>query len=559
MQTRNVFGHGAVCLLAAGLCFSLGACDQTEKVRQTIDKEADTAKEALSSAQNPPNPVAFDPLTITNKLWHGNTALRMHRGIPFPSRYEEPRGVTLVSSEPMSLSDIANAINQQTGIPVRITALTPPGRSGGAGSSSSSSGGASSGGSSALEMPVTYEGPLSGLLDSMSAFFGISWRYDGTSIGISRYETRIFSVEAMPGTHEINEGMQDDQSSSSGSSSSGSGGSSSSSSTSTNTLTQNSKTTINLKYWEELSGVLNTIVGGNGSAIISPTMGTVTITTTPDIMATVADYIAKENRRLGRQIAINVSIYTVNLGKNEDFGVAFSGFLKHLSGQIHNIQYQSATAPTNSSLTGSVGTLSLAILNGANSRSTTNEVFKALSAVGDTTTVAQFPMTTLNNRPVSRRIGTDTTYIASVNAVTATGTTTATTFTPVVSTIHDGFSLQLTPRLLDDGRILLQYSLGLIGIQSMGATTFDEGGGVQVPLSLPITDNRIFVQQSMLRSGQTLVIGGVDQTKMQQSKQGVGTPENFVLGGGTSSQEDHLMMFISVTPQVMDVAVEEQS
>ena len=45
-------------------------------------------------------------------------------------------------------------------------------------------------------------------------------------------------------------------------------------------------------------------------------------------------------------------------------------------------------------------------------------------------------------------------------------------FTPVVSTVHDGFSLQLTPRLLDDGRILLQYSLSLIGLDTIGATSF---------------------------------------------------------------------------------------
>jgi Flp pilus assembly secretin CpaC len=124
----------------------------------------------------------------------------------------------------------------------------------------------------------------------------------------------------------------------------------------------------------------------------------------------------------------------------------------------------------------------------------------------------------------------------------------------VIASIHDGFSLQLTPRLLDDGRILLQYSLSLIGLDTLGSTSF-----AGMPLDLPVTDNRLFVQQSMLRSGQTLMIGGVDQEKMSQNKQGVGSPDNFLLGGGTSSDTTHLMLFMSITPQVMDIADEEHS
>ena len=54
--------------------------------------------------------------------------------------------------------------------------------------------------------------------------------------------------------------------------------------------------------------------------------------------------------------------------------------------------------------------------------------------------------------------------------------------------------------MLDDGRILLQYSLSLIGLDTIGATTFNTGQG-SIPLDLPVTDNRLFVQQSMLRSG----------------------------------------------------------
>lgn len=572
----GVAGRLAACALIVGACVSLGGCDQTKKTTQMIDQRANEAQQSLDTTQKtPPHVVAYDPLTISNKIWSGNAALRMQRGMPLPARFEVSRGVTLVSADPMSLNDIANAISTQTGIPVRLSSMTIPTK-GGAPSPSVPSGGFAPVGSvssanSAIspnspDQPISYEGPLSGLLDRLSANFNVNWHYDGSSISISRYETRIFAVEALPGTQQVNEGMQDDVTSGSGSGSTGgsSGGGSSSSSTSTtaqNTLTQNSKFTMDFKYWDELSQVLNSIVGGQGAVVISPSMGTVTVTTTADVMETVSDYLAKENRRLSRQIAINVQIYSVNLGQSEDFSLAFSSFLNNLT-KITRMSYRSAAAPgiTNATLSASnLGSLSVAILdNPTGTTGPASDVFNALSTIGDTTNVAQFPMTTLNNRPVSRRVGTDTTYISTVNQSTTSSTSTTISYTPVVSTIHDGFSLQLTPRLLDDGRILLQYSLSLIGLDNLNPTVFNTGSG-NIPLDLPTTDNRIFVQQSMLRSGQTLIIGGVDQEKMAQSRQGVGSPDNFLLGGGTSSNNTHFMMFMAITPQVMDVAREESN
>ncbi len=568
-RAKSLLKKLCAAVVIVGVCLSAGACVQTKVMREAIDKRAEEAKTALDSTQKKsPNAANFDPLTVTNKLWSGNAARRMHRGIPLPARYEEERGVTLVSSEPMSLADIASSVGVQTGVPVRLLFLSLPGKTSAAAPQAAAtaqpaaftsapaptSASTANDTSADNDMLISYEGPLSGLLDRVSAHFGVTWRFDGAAIYISRYETRIFVVEALPGTFEINEGMQDDNDDSSNSSS----GSTSYNKSSSNTLTQNSSSKMELKYWDELTSVLTAMVGSQGSAIISPTMGTVTVTTTPEIMTQIADYISKENKRLTRQIAINVQVYNVNLGKSEDYDGAFTAFLKRIGG----VSYTSAGMPgiTNTSLTvNDLGALNVAILNNAgNTKSNASGIFYALSTVGDTSQVAQFPMTTLNNRPVSRRIGTDTSFISSVDTNTTSTTSTTTTYTPIISTIHDGFSLQLTPRLLDDGRILLQYSLSLIGISDMGSTTFNTGGNGNIPISLPVTDNRIFVQQSMLRSGQTLVIGGVDQERIQQNKQGVGSPENFLFGGGASSNETHLMMFLAITPQVMDVSRDEE-
>ncbi|MCL2473911.1 MAG: hypothetical protein FWF23_03285, partial [Alphaproteobacteria bacterium] len=465
--------------------------------------------------------------------------------------FEGAKGVTLVSASPMSLEEITQAVSAQTGIPVRLNAARPAARPATpqpplAGGPQITPPAAAAAGASASEMPISYEGSLSGLLDRLSAFFSVSWRYDGSSIVISRFDTRVFVMEAMPGTHEINDAMEDEDAETSDSSSSASGASSTK-----NTLKQNSSTKISLKYWEELDAVIKLIIGGNGQSLISPTMGTITVTTTPDLMQTVADYLNKENKRLGRQIAINVKTYVVRMTDGEDFGVQFSATLGKVVDNMGRIAtYASAGTPIPAGT--AAGALSMALID--SSRVKASAIIEALSSIGNTAQIAEFTVTTMNNRPVARRVGTDTDYIRSVERDQTTSLTNSgvMSYTPVIASVREGFSIQLTPRLMDDGRMLLQYSMGLTGLREMKQIDFQISAEESLPIQLPTTDRRIFIQQSMLRSGQTLVIGGVDIGNTVMNRDGVGTPNNFLLGGGLHGANEKFMMVIALTPQVMD-------
>ena len=120
-------------------------------------------------------------------------------------------------------------------------------------------------------------------------------------------------------------------------------------------------------------------------------------------------------------------------------------------------------------------------------------------------------------------------------------------------TVLQGFTVQVTPRLLDDGRILVQYSLSIVDVLAMNTFT-SSGSSVQ----LPTTANRDFVQQAVLKSGSTLFIGGAEEDDAQQNSQGVADPYNYLLGGGLSSGTSHTMVFFALTPQVLDTPHSEQ-
>lgn len=518
---------------------ALAACNN-EKNRNLIDRRTDQVVRIGQEAQKPAPKKSYDPLTVSDKIWSGNTSMRMRRGLPLPSKFESEHGVTLVSSEPVSLTEIATAVSTQTGVPIRLA----EGLSGGSGSSVSP-GMPSSSAPTENKMPIAYEGSLSGLLDLVASNFSVNWHYDGSAVKFSRFETRVFTVDALPGTLSVKDGIKEDNGSSGNSSSSAQAGGSFSMSSS-NALQQSSEMSVELKVWDELNQTITSILGGVGTVVLSPSSGTATVTTTPDIMQTVAKFVEEENHRLTQQIAINVEIYSVALADGTDFNVSFDTAFKKLSNFDANVS--TGVGPANS--TTGLGSLSVAILNPKTVGQVTS-VFSALSTIGDTTRVSQFPLTTLNNRTVSRRVGRDVTYVASLSNTESTTTSGYSSSTVTPGTIREGFSLQLTPRLLTDGRIMLQYSLSLVDI--VKTRQLDTGAGI---VELPETSSRVFVQQAMLKSGSTLVIGGYDDEKTQQTSSGVGNAYNYFLGGGSTNSKDRTMMFIVITPQVIDVPKE---
>jgi len=538
-----------------------------EKVRNVLDEQSREVTEGLKEARQPAPVKSYNPLTVSDKVWTGNTSIHMRRGLPLPARFEASRGVVLIANQPMDISEIASLVSTQTGIPVRLSSsasasasvsspaapaaapvFSAAGSNNGAGNTSSGNGDG---------ITLAYEGSLSGLLDLVAAHFGLSWRYDGASVNFTRYETRVFMIESLPGTQSIKDGMKED-------SGSGGGGTSGGAS-STSALQQSSEMNVEFKVWEELGQTINAILGGVGSVVLAPSSGAVTVTTTPEVMQAVAQYIEQENKRLSKQIAINVEVYKVDLQEGSDFSLSFKQAIANMLGakftmngtqgpalvQGSPLSSTATSLDSTATVTGfgaQAGSLMVSIING-----NLVPTFMALSALGDTSRVAQFPLTTLNNRPVSRRIGRDRSYVQSMANTTSTTTTGTTSVTITPGTIREGFSLQLTPRLLDDGRIMLQYSMSLVDIVNL--TTFGSGTNM---VQLPETASRVFVQQSMLRSGSTLVIGGYDDEQNAQNAQGVGSPFNFLLGGGNSSQQSHSMLFIAITPRVLETQPAEQ-
>ncbi len=527
-------------LLSLFLTLPLLGCT-TEETQQRILQQAEIAADTVAQARVPGDRVRYNPLVVRNDFYAGGQAVRMRRGQALPPQLERARGVTLVSSAALSLPEIMGAISQQTGLPARYEAgaealagagARAPRPSPAPGAPGGEAGGGAAAPAAAGSVPIAYEGPLSGLLDIVGSAFGLSWRFDGSSIVLSRFETRVFVVEALPGEISYSDSVEGSDDSGGGSS----GGESGSSSSGSSALEQTSTTTAQINFWGEFKENVAAVLGGVGSFTVSPSSGTVTVVTTPSLMNQVAEYVSQENKRLSQQIAINVEVFTVDLDESENFDANLSTAFSRMEALGLNFAGPATTEVAN---------LSVAVFDPEQIGELTS-TFTLLNTIGNTSRVAQFPMTTINNRPVVRRIGRDRAYLAAVE-LNQSDSFQNITLTP--GTIREGFSLQLTPRILPDGRVLLQYSLQLVDLITIREFT---SGSSQI--QLPETSNRTFAQQSVLRNGTTLILGGFDQEQVGLVTRGVGDPFNYLLGGGTDNRNIRQMLFIAITPQQIDVA-----
>jgi type IVB pilus formation R64 PilN family outer membrane protein len=499
----------------------LSAC-ALEETRQKITSDLKEAEGRFQRAENTAQRESSASLEITGKPWLGNKAVSLKNGHPLPPVYERPQAVSIRTALPQSLYQIAEFISHDLGIPPRVDNLVL-----------STSQKAEGFDPSQWTIPLVFEGTLSELLKRISANFDVSWRYDGQEIHLYRYETRTFVIESLPGVQSMVDGL-------SGSAIGGDKGSKAASSS--GDATQKAEMSVNLEFWAELTKTLESLLAGEGRVTVSPSSGTVAVTALPSKMRIISRFLQEENRRLSKQAAITVEIWSVSLNDSDNYGTDLRAVFKERQGLTYALEGAKIFADDQA------GSLGVTVLHPA-SRTKLHRfdgsklAFEALSTVGKVTRKARIPVTVLNNRPATRKIAIDTAYLESVSTTMAQDGASQNALNPGV--VSSGIILQLLPRILDDGRIILQYSLylsELIGMQSFGS---DEHR-----IQLPEQTKRLFVQQSSLRNGSTLILSGFEQDQFSLKSQGVGHAWNLLMGGvkGEHSRE---MIVIAITPHLL--------
>jgi hypothetical protein len=137
-------------------------------------------------------------------------------------------------------------------------------------------------------------------------------------------------------------------------------------------------------------------------------------------------------------------------------------------------------------------------------------LISALSEFGKVNTAYSAVLTTTHRQPVPLGVTSKEGYLKSVTAGTVSSTGANTGATLTADTITTGFSMLLTPTLLDSGRILLESVLSVSALRELKEFASGEGS-LRNSVQLPAVDDFTTLQRLSVRAGETLVMTGFER------------------------------------------------
>lgn len=468
---------------------------------------------------------------VSTGIFLGAKAQRRAASASLPSQFEGANAVTLASTTPMRITDIAARLSEVTGVH-HIVSLGPTGINDSGVTARSNivtldangstmatpqqnyMGGGSDAGASAEILGKTMipqlRGPLSKILDEISTTFDVEWEYKDGKIVFRDFLTRQYQISSLPsastGTTSV------------GSSSSGAGSSMTVSTTST------------VDVWADVRSAIAGLIGQGANISLSPSTGMVTVTARPGDQDRVANYIRDLNATTGQQISFDVNVLTVTLEGGRNHGISLDSV------------FNSRGVSGNSVIeTGEEGAVNVGIVTGNFS---IGAVVKALEKYGEVSIATRAGATTSNNKVTPVNVTDITTYVSGMET-NSTGNNSSVS-TPEIEEIETGFQIQLLPRVMNNREIMVQYALRLSELTGMETVTY--AGGVQ---QLPRVSETAMEQQAVLRNGQTLVLSGFERDRTEVSDSGYDLRMAGV-GGSIVHEKNRVATVVLITPRLID-------
>lgn len=386
-------------------------------------------------------------------------------------------------------------------------------------------------------------GNFKGLLDTAAARFGVSWKYADGIIQFYHTDSRTFQINTLPGDSTFTAtvasgatstgGVTGGSGGTGGTSTGGTGGGGASSVTANNS--QNTAVASHLSVYTSIENAVKAMLSPYGKVVTSPATGTITVVDTPDSLNRVAAYIDNENKTLSRQVVINVTVLSVNLSDSDEYGINWNLVYNNLR-QRYGIT--SAFPVSDDSNRFTVGVVGNSKFSGSTA------VIEALSKQGKVRRQTTASVITLNNQPVPVQVAKQTSYLQSSQTTTVAQAGTTTSLQP--GTVTSGFNMSILPHVLTNGTVLLQFSTDISSLRRIREV---QSGTSKI--ESPEIDTRNFLQRVSMKSNETLIISGFEQTDDNLDRQGVGNANNYALGGGLKAGTSKESIVILITPTTL--------
>lgn len=286
-------------------------------------------------------------------------------------------------------------------------------------------------------------------------------------------------------------------------------------------------------------GALSRTTSDGRRLIVNPGAGTILVTAPPSKLAEVATFISAFEGSIQRQVLIEAKIVQVTLSKESQFGIDWTALSK--SGTL-GVKINNASA--------SGGGIQLTIGGGA---SQIVSVLHALETQGDVSVLSSPRVAALNNERAVFNVTTDEIFF-NVTRTPILGPNGGTIgFSPTITPqqVSIGIVLNVLPQIGSDNSITLSILPSITNVERIATIKLEDGSSAEAP----VTSHRETDTMARVRDGETIVIGGLMQTRHEKTATGVPILRSLPFIGrlfqGVSSKEQKDELVIFLTPTIV--------
>ncbi len=392
-----------------------------------------------------------------------------------------------------------------------------------------------------------FSGKLTDFLDHVAGRTGMFWKYDQDDkrIVFYKFDTKVFPLNIMPGSITSDSELTNIA----GSTSKDAG------SQSTSKSGQSVKLNIAMKAWEQTVKSIEKMLSKDGRIESNETIGSLAVTDTPMVLATIGRYVDQINKSMSRQVAFDVVIYDVEIEDDNKLGIDWNFVWKEMSqsagvaaGGQYAMGYKAASQLASSVQSGASFLVNLSDINKPLSSPDANgstSFVRALETQGRLSLKTHQQTMTLNNTPVPIKVTDETTYLASASTGTTAGgaaSTNTLTTTLEPGKVVSGVTMTLLPHIFDANQMTLQMALDIADLK--GISTITSGSS---SIQAPRVGQKSILQRVALKNNETLIMSGFDQDKNSVSNE-----RSMDIPGGLGRNEKHVVTVIMITPRITD-------
>ena len=240
--------------------------------------------------------------------------------------------------------------------------------------------------------------------------------------------------------------------------------------------------------------------------IINPMAGTIAVTSFPATLAQVDFFIKTFEASIQRQVLIEAKIVEVSLDRSFEFGIDWNVVANRGRVQFNNQPRTASSAPASVQLT---------LRNGLDQ---INLVLNALTTQGNVKVLSSPRVSALNNQRAVFNVTTQEIFFQTSTVVTGGGTGTPITQSNVTPTpVNVGIVLDVLAQIGADNSVTMNIRPVVTSVARTASFTQPDG----TTFTAPVIDTRESDTMARLRAGETIIIGGLMQTRSERVRSGV--------------------------------------